>query len=68
MYIAVLILNLGATWGWVVNATLNSPGTHCTGGWLRPRAHLCACEEEKTTFVTIYLLFGHNVLNYSTNS
>ena len=39
-------LNLGTRWGWVVNATprpLYPPerhGTHCTGGWVGPRAGL----------------------------
>jgi hypothetical protein len=36
-------LNLGAKWGWVVNATLRPlyprerPGIHCTRGWLGPQ-------------------------------
>jgi hypothetical protein len=40
---AVLILDLGARRGWVVNNTLQPlyprgrPGTHCTGGWVGPR-------------------------------
>jgi hypothetical protein len=35
-----LLFNLGAGWGWVVNATPRPlyprewPGTHCTGGWV----------------------------------
>jgi len=44
--IALLFLNLGARCGRVVNATprplypLERPGTHCTGGWVGPRAGL----------------------------
>ena len=44
--IALLFLNLGARWGWVVNATprplypRERPGTHCIGGWVGPRARL----------------------------
>jgi hypothetical protein len=33
--------NLGVKRGWVVNAMLppgNIPGTHCTAGWVGPRA------------------------------
>jgi len=39
-------LNLGARWGWVVNAMpwplypRERPGTHCIGGWVGPRAGL----------------------------
>jgi hypothetical protein len=42
-------LNLCARWGWVVNATPRPryprewPGTHCTGGWVGPRAGLDGC-------------------------
>ena len=38
--------NLGARWGWVDSATprplypRERPGTHCTGGWVGPRAGL----------------------------
>ena len=38
------LFNLGARWGWVVNATprplypREGPGTHCTGVWVGPRA------------------------------
>jgi hypothetical protein len=44
--IALLILNLGARRGWVVSTTprplypRERPGTHCTGGWVGPRAGL----------------------------
>jgi hypothetical protein len=44
----VLILDLGTRWGWVVIVTPpppfslweRTPGTHCTGGWVGPRAGL----------------------------
>jgi hypothetical protein len=38
--------DLGARWGWVVNATprplypRERPGTHCVRGWLGPKAGL----------------------------
>ena len=41
--------NLGARWGWVVNVTPRPLypgeryGTHCTGGWVGPRAGLDGC-------------------------
>jgi hypothetical protein len=44
--IALLICDLGARSGWVVNTTprplypREKPGTHCTGGWVGPRAGL----------------------------
>jgi hypothetical protein len=47
--IALLILNLGARRGWVVSTKPRSlypwerPGTHCTGGWVDPRAGLDVC-------------------------
>jgi hypothetical protein len=42
------ILDLGTRWGWVVSVTPRprfspgerTPGTHCTGGWVGPRAGL----------------------------
>jgi hypothetical protein len=44
----LLILDLSTRWGWVVSVTSRSrfspgertPGTHCTGGWVGPRAGL----------------------------
>jgi NhaP-type Na+/H+ or K+/H+ antiporter len=42
--IALLIVDLVARRGWVVNTTPRPlypreiPGTHCTGGWVGPRA------------------------------
>jgi hypothetical protein len=44
----LLILDLDTTWEWVVSVTPRpcfspgerTPGTHCTGGWLGPRAGL----------------------------
>ena len=44
--IALHFFNLGARCRWVVNATLRAlyprdrPSTHCTGGWVGPRAGL----------------------------
>jgi hypothetical protein len=44
----LLILDFGTRWGWVVYVTPRprftpgerTPGTHCTGGWVGPRAGL----------------------------
>ena len=50
-----LKVNLGARWGWVVNATPRQlfppgrPGTHCTGGWVGPRAGLGGCGKFRLT-------------------
>ena len=47
--------NLGARWGWVVNATLRPlyspewPGTHCTGGWVGPRPVWTGAENHAPT-------------------
>jgi hypothetical protein len=46
----LLILNFSIRWGWVVSITPRprftpgerTPGTHCTGGWVGPRAGLDA--------------------------
>jgi hypothetical protein len=46
--IDLLILDLGTRWGWVVSVTPrprfnpgeSTPGTHCTGCWVGPRAGL----------------------------
>jgi hypothetical protein len=51
--IALLILDLGARMGWVVSITprpiypRERPGTHCTGGWVGPRAGLDLCEKSR---------------------
>ena len=43
------MVNLGARWGWMVNATprlllpRERPCTHCIGGWVGPRAVLDGC-------------------------
>ena len=48
-----LFFNLGAKWGWVVNATprplypRDRPGTHCIGGWVGPRAGLDGCGKSR---------------------
>jgi hypothetical protein len=47
-YLIFGILYLGTRWGWVVSVTPRprfspgerTPGTHCTGGWVGPRAGL----------------------------
>jgi hypothetical protein len=52
--IALLILNLGARRGWVISTTprplypRERPGTHCTEGWVVPRAGLDVCEKSLT--------------------
>jgi hypothetical protein len=49
--IPILFLDLGAGMGWVVSTTprplypRERPGTHCTGGWVGPRAGLDVCEK-----------------------
>jgi hypothetical protein len=51
--VALLIINLGARRGWVVSTTprplypREKPGTHCTGGWVGPRAGLYVCEKSR---------------------
>jgi hypothetical protein len=51
--IALLILDLGGRRGWVVSTTPRllyppeRPGTHCTGGWVGPRAGLDVCEKSR---------------------
>jgi hypothetical protein len=51
--IALLIFNFGARRWWVVSTTprplylRERPGTHCTGGWLSPRAGLDVCEKSR---------------------
>jgi hypothetical protein len=51
--IAVLILDPGASWGWMVNTTprplypQERLGTHCIGGWVGPRAGLDVCEKSR---------------------
>jgi hypothetical protein len=51
---ALLFFKLGASWGWVVNSTPPAalspgkrPGTHCTGGWVGPRADLNGCGKSR---------------------
>jgi hypothetical protein len=51
--IALLILDLGARRGWVVSTTprplypRETASTHCTGGWVGPRASLDVCEKSR---------------------
>jgi len=53
--IAPPILNLGITWRRLVRFTLrplyirNRPRTHCTGGYMGPRAGLDASKKRKIT-------------------
>jgi hypothetical protein len=48
---ALLFLDLGTRRGWVVSTMprplypRERPGTHCTGGWVGPRAGLDVCEK-----------------------
>jgi hypothetical protein len=52
--IDVFILDLGARRRWVVSTTLRPlyprerPSTHCTGGWVGPRASLNVCEKPRS--------------------
>jgi hypothetical protein len=51
--IALLNLNLGVRRRWVVSTTprplypRERPGTHCTAGWVVPRAGLDVCEKSR---------------------
>jgi hypothetical protein len=50
--IALLILDLSARRGWGQHHTppalfRERPGTHCTGGWVGPRAGLDVCEKSR---------------------
>jgi hypothetical protein len=51
--IALLFYDLGVRRGWVVSTTprplypRDRPGTHCTRGWVGPRAGLDVCEESR---------------------
>jgi hypothetical protein len=51
--IAVLILDPGVSWGWVVSTTprplypRERRGTHCIGGWVGPRVGLDVCEKSR---------------------
>ena len=53
--ITLLFPNLGARWGWVVNATprplytRERPGTPCTGGRVGPGAGLDGCRKSRPT-------------------
>jgi hypothetical protein len=55
----LLILNLGSRWGWVVSITPRprftpgekTPGTHCTGGWVGPRAGAADAREKSCASV-----------------
>jgi hypothetical protein len=50
---ALLILDPGSSWGWVISTTprplypRKRPGTHCIGGWVGPRAGLDVCEKSR---------------------
>jgi hypothetical protein len=57
--IAPLILDLGTRWGWLVSGTPRprfspgerTPGTHCRGGWVGPRAGLDTDAKGKIPFL-----------------
>jgi hypothetical protein len=66
---ALLILDLGARWGWVVSTTPRPlyprewPGIHCTGDWVGPRAGLDVCKITHPTGIS--LLFQiHSLLTF----
>jgi hypothetical protein len=52
--IALPFLDLATRRGWVVSTTprpfypRESPGTHCTGGWVGPRANLDVCKKSRS--------------------
>jgi hypothetical protein len=58
-FIALYYFDLGAWWGWVVSTTpgplypQKRSGTHCTGGWVGPRAGLGVCEKSRPYRVSI---------------
>jgi hypothetical protein len=65
--IALPFRDLGARRGWVVSTTprplypRERPGTHCTGGWVGPRACMDVCEKShphRTTHMEYYLLIN----------
>ena len=57
--IALLFFHLGASWGWVVNATSRPLhprerlGSHCIGGWVGPRTVLDGCGKSLLHLVSI---------------
>jgi hypothetical protein len=68
----LLILDLGTRWGLVVSFTprprfspgKRPPGTHCTGGWVGPRAGLDTEARWKNIFASVYIatLINNKVL------
>jgi hypothetical protein len=66
--IALVFLDLGARRGWVVSTTprplyhWERPGTHCTGGWVGPRAGLDVCEE---TYLEYVILIAFSLQQWS---
>jgi hypothetical protein len=72
----LLIHDLGTRWGWVVSVTplprftpgQRTPGTHCTGGWVGPRAGLdtevtrkilCSCRVSNLDRPVVQSVVGH---------
>jgi hypothetical protein len=61
---ALLILHLGARTGWVVSTThrplypRERHDTHCTGGWVGPRAGLDMCEKSLPIIIIIIISQG----------
>jgi hypothetical protein len=54
--IALLILDPGASWGWVAALPRERPGTHCIGGWVG-RAGLDVCEKTRRHRVFFFFFF-----------
>ena len=58
--------NIGARWGWAVNATprplypRESPGTHCIGGWVGLRGGLDGCRISRPHWDSIPDLPAHS--------
>jgi hypothetical protein len=63
---ALLFRDLVARRGWVVSTTprplypRETPGTHCTGGWVGLRAGLDVCEKSLHHRQHIYIYFFNN--------
>jgi hypothetical protein len=59
--IALLNRDLGARRWWMVSTTLRPiypwerPGTHCTGGWVGPRASLDMCEKSRPHRIFLFI-------------
>ena len=64
--LSLSLSNLGARWGWVIKARpwplypRERPGTHCIGGWVGPRVHVCTVLHK--SYVTITATVQLNIL------